>query len=323
MSGGDELKSLDLSLFVERSNDGTARYDARGRGHRLRRRASRKIESASEQLAGRDRRTAQLYQPAPAVDWRDDAFDAAGIIEGARSASAIAPIRSRPSAPKPTRRAQARWLLRCLAVAGFAAMNVMLLSVSVWAGNATDIDAGDARPLPLALGADRAAGRRLCRPAVLPQRARGAARTRAQHGRADLARRHPGARHVGGRDRGARRARLFRFGAHAAVLPAARPLPRSCDAAQDAHRSRPISRACSRVRARCSSHDGELSRCRSRRCSRAIASWSAPAIASRRRHLVICGRSEIDDSLITGETRAARSAPVRRSMRAASIFPAR
>ena len=32
-----------------------------------------------------------------------------------------------------------RWLLRCLAVSGFAAINVMLLSVSVWAGNVTDI----------------------------------------------------------------------------------------------------------------------------------------------------------------------------------------
>lgn len=37
---------------------------------------------------------------------------------------------------------QSRDLLRCLAVAGFAAGNIMLLSVSVWAGNAADMAVG-------------------------------------------------------------------------------------------------------------------------------------------------------------------------------------
>jgi Cu2+-exporting ATPase len=44
-----------------------------------------------------------------------------------------------PSARRDGRSAEARRLLRALGVAGFGAMNVMLMSVSVWSGNVTDI----------------------------------------------------------------------------------------------------------------------------------------------------------------------------------------
>ena len=83
--------------------------------------------------------------------------------------------------------------------------------------------AGHARPAALVLRADRHAGHRLCREAVLHLRRRGAAPDAHQHGRADQRRRHPGHRHEPGADNPGRRSHLFRFRGHVAVLPADRP----------------------------------------------------------------------------------------------------
>ena len=103
--------------------------------------------------------------------------------------------------------------------------------------------ARDARFLPLAVGADRAPRRRVCRPALLRQRPQGAAHAPHQYGRADLDRRDPRPRRVALRDRGLGGARLFRQRRHAPLLPARRADARPRHAAQDPRRRRQPRRA--------------------------------------------------------------------------------
>src|SRR5450631_3005117 len=100
---------------------------------------------------------------------------------------------------------QSRFLLRCLGVAAFATMNVMMLSVPVWSGNVSDM-----------IPEQRDFFHWLSALIALPA----AAHPQCQYGRSDLYRRHPGARHVGGRNDKPRRAYLFRRRDHAADLPA-------------------------------------------------------------------------------------------------------
>ena len=69
-----------------------------------------------------------------AVGWRDKALDAAEVIDALdRIGYRAHPFEAGRAESDEAR--QARWLMRCLAVAGFAAMNIMLLSVSVWSGS--------------------------------------------------------------------------------------------------------------------------------------------------------------------------------------------
>lgn len=70
--------------------------------------------------------------------WRDPSFDPAEAIHLLERMGYHAnPFRLQTGEQQEA--AQSKFLLRCLAVAGFAAMNIMLLSVSVWSGNVTDI----------------------------------------------------------------------------------------------------------------------------------------------------------------------------------------
>lgn len=70
--------------------------------------------------------------------WNEEGFDPG---EAVRSLEKMG-YRANPFRPQSADESEAKYtkfLLRCLAVAGFAAMNIMLLSVSVWSGNVTDI----------------------------------------------------------------------------------------------------------------------------------------------------------------------------------------
>ncbi|WP_439575681.1 heavy metal translocating P-type ATPase [Phreatobacter sp.] len=72
------------------------------------------------------------------VDWRTGETGPQAIVDRLARLG----FRAYPFDPKLAESAEAReaaFLLKCLGVAGFAMMNIMLLSVSVWSGNVTDI----------------------------------------------------------------------------------------------------------------------------------------------------------------------------------------
>ncbi len=129
--------ALDLSLFVERGDAGASHMTLAVEGVACAG-CIRKIESGLAKLPGVIDARLNFTERRLAVDWRNDEIDAARIIEAIEQIG----YHAHPFAPERTdadESAQAKRLLRCVAVAGFAAMNVMLLSVSVWAGNVSDM----------------------------------------------------------------------------------------------------------------------------------------------------------------------------------------
>jgi P-type Cu2+ transporter len=130
-------EALDLSRFVERSAGGNSRMTLAVQGVGCAG-CIRKIETGLKKLPGVIDARLNFTQHRLAVDWRDAEIDPARIIETLKtlgySAYPFAPERVEADEIR-----QAKWLLKCLAVAGFAAMNVMLLSISVWSGNVSDM----------------------------------------------------------------------------------------------------------------------------------------------------------------------------------------
>jgi len=130
-------EAVDLSLYARPSGDGTLGMDLAVEGIACGACIGR-IESAVKRLPGVTEARLNYTNRRLHVDWTAGLLQPAQILRTLEEAGyhgyPFAPLRAEAEAA-----AQARRLTRCLAVAGFAAMNIMLLSVSVWAGNASDI----------------------------------------------------------------------------------------------------------------------------------------------------------------------------------------
>lgn len=137
-------ETLDLSTFVSHSDTGIAHMTLAVEGIGCAG-CIRKIESGLAKLPGVTEARLNFTQRRLAVDWRDSELDAACIVktlgELGYPAHPFAPERVEADESLKAKR-----LLKCLGVAGFAAMNIMLLSVSVWSGNVSDMT-GETRDL--------------------------------------------------------------------------------------------------------------------------------------------------------------------------------
>lgn len=130
-------ETLDLSLYARPEAEGTLGMELAVDGISCAACIGR-IESAVKRLPGVTEARLNYTNRRLHVAWADGALRPAQIL----SALETQGYRGHPFVPlraEQEEAAEARKLTRCLAVAGFAAMNIMLLSVSVWSGNVTDI----------------------------------------------------------------------------------------------------------------------------------------------------------------------------------------
>jgi Cu2+-exporting ATPase len=129
-------EALDLSVFVKRAG-GLAHMDLAVEGVGCAG-CIRKIETGLKQLPGVVDARLNFTNRRLAVDWRPGELEASAVVDAIERFGYHAhPFE--PQRAESEEAATARSLLKALAVAGFAAMNIMLLSVSVWSGNVSDM----------------------------------------------------------------------------------------------------------------------------------------------------------------------------------------
>lgn len=127
----------DWDAFMTRAEDGSVHMDLAVDGITCAA-CMGDIERGLARLPGMRKARVNLTSHRLAVDWDDAETPPEGILAALNrlgyTAHPFDPARARQQKDETGKR-----LLRALAVAGFSGMNIMLLSVSVWSGNATDI----------------------------------------------------------------------------------------------------------------------------------------------------------------------------------------
>ena len=130
-------ETRDLSAFIERLDGGIARMDLAVDGITCAA-CMAKIESDLARVPNVTRARVNLTNRRLALEWREGALEPSQVIERLAELGFTA-YPFNPGRAEAAEEQESRFLMRCLAVAAFAAMNIMLLSVSVWSGNVTDI----------------------------------------------------------------------------------------------------------------------------------------------------------------------------------------
>jgi len=130
-------ETRDLSHFVRHLDTGVARIDLAVDGITCAA-CMAVIEGGLSTLPAVTRARVNLTNRRVAVEWREGMLDPARVVDRL-SELGFRAYPFDPSRSEAAEEQETKFLLRCLGVAAFAAMNIMLLSVSVWSGNVTDI----------------------------------------------------------------------------------------------------------------------------------------------------------------------------------------
>lgn len=132
------MAAQDLSVFVRHRDDGIASMELAVDGIRCAG-CMQAIEGGLAREPAILGARVNLALKRVSVEWREALLRPEAVVEKLAAlgfkAYPFAPERQEAGAAS-----EERYLLRALGVAGFASMNIMLLSVAVWSGNAGDID---------------------------------------------------------------------------------------------------------------------------------------------------------------------------------------